>query len=139
MTKLYYVAPLIFEDLSSPITAGQNKFRLRAPYDGEILGSRAGPRITGHIQDAGSGAGSATEVQIRNVTTGREYLTTAAEFRVDDADANGRAVLAGGVLGMSPTFRGGDILALDVEAVPTGADSVQAAIYVTCGFWREVD
>lgn len=139
MPKLYYVGDLFFEDPGNPITVGDAKFRVEVPFDGEILGARNGPVINGHIGDAGTGAGTSTDVQIRNVTTSRDYLSTVASFQVDQADANGRAILSGGVLKTEPTFHQGDVLAMDIDAVPSGADSAQAQVWVTCGFWRSVD
>ncbi|MDP2727239.1 MAG: hypothetical protein Q8P59_06815 [Dehalococcoidia bacterium] len=139
MAKLYYIADLVFEDARNPLTVADAVFRAEAPFDGEILGSRNGPVVTGHIQNGGTGAGTYTEIQIRNTTTGRDYFTTAPRFNVDDEDTNGRAVLSGGVLGMEPTFKAGDILALDINAIPGGSNSAQAVIYLTCGYWRSVD
>lgn len=137
--KLYYVADLAFECSENPITVGDDKFRLTAPYDGEILGARTGPRIAGHIVNAGSGAGTSTDVQIRNVTRSRDYFDTLPAFEVDLADASGRATLSGGTLRNNPTFKQNDVLALDVDVVPGGADSAELVVYLTCGFYREVD
>ncbi len=139
MARHYYVADVCLECRESPIAVGDDKFRIRMPYDGEILGGRGAPRIAGWIKAAGTGASTYTEVQIRNVTQGRDYLTTKARFNVDDQDANGHAVLANGaVLSTQPTFRRDDVLALDVDAVPSGNDSAQAVLHITCGFWVEV-
>lgn len=138
MAKFYYAADLQFECLENNITVGDAKLRLKVPYDGEILGARNGPRITGHIQDAGTGAGTYTEIQIRNVTTGRSYFSTTPKFQVDDKDVNNRCILSGGVLSSEPTFRQNDVLALDIEGIPGGSDSAYATVFVTAGFWREV-
>jgi hypothetical protein len=137
--KLYYIAPLVFECQENPITLADDKFRLTVPYDGEILGALSGPAITGHIANAGTGAGSSTDIQISNVTTGRDYFATEPTFEVDDKDASGRALLSGGMLNGRPTFRQNDVLALDVDALPTNSDSAQMTITLLCGFWREVD
>ena len=139
MTKLYYVCDLALEDLSNPITVGDAKFRASMPFDGEILGNASGPRITGHIQNAGTGAGTSTDIQVRNVTTGRDYFSTLPAFEVDNKDANGRCILSGGVLRVEPTFRTADVLALDVDVIPGGANSAQAQVFLTVGMWREVD
>ncbi len=139
MARLYYVADLYFECHENPITVGDRKFVVRVQHDGEILGTRNGPRIAGHINDAGSGAGTSTDVQIRNATTSRDYFSTLPAFEVDDADANGRAILSGGVLKIEPTFKEGDELALDIDAVPTGEDSANVQVWLTCGFWRDVN
>jgi hypothetical protein len=137
--KLYYIAPLVFECQENPITLGDDKFRVTVPYDGEILGALSGPAISGHIVNAGTGAGSSTDIQISNVTTGRDYFATEPTFEVDDKDASGRALLSGGMLNGRPTFRQNDVLALDVDALPTNSDSAQMTITLLCGFWREVD
>lgn len=137
--KLYYISDVIFECKENPITVGDDKFQAKVPYDGEILGARNGPRITGHILDAGSGAGTATEIQIRNVNKSRDYFDTLPKFNVDDADASRRATLTNGTLRNNPKFNQNDYLALDVDDIPGGADSAQMIIALTCGFWREVD
>lgn len=129
----------MFVCTESPITVGDDKFQAKMPYDGEILGARNGPRIAGHILDAGSEAGTATEIQIRNVTKGRNYFDALPKFSVNDADASGRATLNGGTLRNNPTFRQGDYLALDVNVIPGSADSAQMVVWLTVGMWREVD
>lgn len=140
MAKLYYVQDLPFVVDSNPVVLGDAQCRRRVPYDGEILGNRTVPRIAGHIRDAGTGAGTATQIQIRNVTQGRDYFDTRPEFRVDDKDVNGHAVLASNaVLGTRPTFRQNDILALDVDGLPDGENSADFTVELTCGFWQEAD
>jgi hypothetical protein len=99
---------------------------------------RRGPRVSGHIATVGTGAGTSTDIQIRNATTGRDYFETEPAFEVDDA-VSGKAVLSGGTLKNNPTFRQGQTLALDIDAVPGGANSAEATIWLTCGFWREVE
>jgi len=137
--KLYYVADLEFALDEDPITTGDGKSLVECPFDGEILGARNGPLATGHIEDVGTGTGTYTEIQIRNTDTGRDYFTTKPRFNVDDGDVNGRAVLSGGVLRVEPTFKQGNLLALDVDSLPSGNDSARATVWLTCGFWRQVD
>ena len=136
--KLYYVADLEFQCLQDPITIGDGKFFVTVPFDGEILGARNAPKAKGVILNAGTGAGTVTQVQIHNVTQGRDYFTTVPYFRVDAKDANGRAPLEGGVLCLQPSFKSNDSLRLDIDGIPGGADSANGTIWVTCGFWREV-
>jgi len=137
--KQYFVAPVDFECLENPVTLGDAKTTKEQPYDGEILGSVNGPEASGDIQNAGTGAGTATQVQVRNVETTRDYFSTMPEYRVDDKDGNNRAVLHNGVLVNRPTFKAGQHLALDVNGLPGGSDSAQLALRLVCGFWREVD
>lgn len=137
--KLAYIQDLEFHLDEDPISVGNGKFLLAAPYEGRILGSRNGPRISGCIQNAGSGAGTSTHLQVRNVTTGRTYFDTQPEFRVDDADGNGRASLYPGTLKLEPVFSQGDVIALDVDGLPTGADSALGAVFLSCEFLRSVD
>ena len=138
MAKFYYIAPVEFSCPEDPITLGDSKFEAEMPWDGEILGAVTGPKIDGFILNAGTGAGSATQIQIRNVDTGRDYFTTMPEFRVDSKDAANRAPLEGGAIGVHPMFKGGEFLALDIDGLPTNADSAEAYLWLTCGFWREV-
>jgi hypothetical protein len=135
--KLYYIADLLFEDPSNPITVGNGKYRVEAPFDGELLGSRNGPRISGCILNAGTGAGTVTRIQIRNATKGHDYFDTGPEFRVDSKDTNNRAVIEGGLLSTKANFKAGDELYLDVDAIPGGSNSAQMQVWLTCGFWRE--
>lgn len=137
--KLAYVQDILFDLNFDPITVGDGKTFAVMQYEGRILGSRNGPRASGCIQTAGTGAGTQTTIQIRNTTTSRDYFDTRPAFRVDDADGNGRATLYQGTLKIEPTFAQGDVLALDVDAVPGGADSAYGSVYVTCEFLRSVD
>lgn len=139
MPKHYFIAPIDLYDDNSPITLGDAKMTKEQPYDGEILGSVNGPLASGDIQNAGTGAGTATQVQVRNVETSRDYFTTMLEYRVDDKDGNNRAALHNGVLGTRPTFKAGQHLALDVNGLPGGSDSAQMALRLICGYWQEVD
>lgn len=138
MAELYYVGCFQWQALQNPLTVGDGKFYLEAPFAGEFLGNRGAARISGCITDAGTGAGTYTEVQIRNVTQGRDYYTTTPKYRVDDADAGGRAMVSGGVLSTQPTFNAGDVLRLDVDGIPGGADSGGLTFEQMCGFRRTV-
>jgi len=137
--KLAYIQDVPFDLDENPITVGNGKFLATMQYEGRILGSRNGPRISGYIQDVGTGAGTETTLQVRNATTGRDYFDTQPAFRVDDADANNGATLYAGTLRIEPTFAQGDVLALDVDAVPGGADAALGTVYLTCEFLRAVD
>ncbi len=130
--KHYYVAEVKFECPENPITLGDNKFKSEMPYDFEVI------KATGCILQAGTGAGTDTEFQVRNETRGFDYYTTRPRFRVDDADVNGRAELVDGVLGTRVSGKQGDVLALDCDGLPGGADSSLATIWLLCGFWREM-
>lgn len=138
MAELYYVAPLEWQCLQNPITTGDGKFYVKAPFAGEFLGNRSGPRISGCITSAGTGAGTATQVQIYNVTQGRDMFTTLPRYDVDDADANGRALVSGGVLCLQPTFNQNDVLRLDIDGIPGGANSSGLTFEQVCGFRRTV-
>jgi len=127
-----YLAEIKFECREDPIALGDGKCLWPAPYDFEILG------IVGCILNAGTGAGSSTEFQIRNQTRSFDYYTTRPRFRVDDKDANNRAVLHNGILGTRTTGKQGDVLALDCDVLPGGSDSHEATLWLLCEFWREV-
>ena len=137
MAKLYYIAPVEFSCQESPVAVGTGKDFFQADFAGEILGGANDPCITGCITDAGTGA-DGTDIQIRNVTQARNYFPTASQFRVADKDTNGRAVLHKGTLSTQPSFRAGDVLALDVPALPGNSDSERLRVTLLCGFWREV-
>jgi hypothetical protein len=139
MAKLYYVAPLAWVCPENPITIGDNKFQVEMPYDGELLGNVDNPSAYGCIQQAGAGAGTETQFMLRVVEATRDLLTSPFQFRVDDADVNGRAPLVGGVLSTRPRFSAGQHIALDCDGLPGGANSSHAVVTVMCGFWREVE
>lgn len=139
MAKLYFVAPLEFEASENPITLGDNKFQAELPFDAEILGSAQSPAIEGCIQQAGAGAGTATQFQLRVVETNRNLLSTPVEFNVDDADGNGRAPLSSGQLTTRPRAQAGQHVAMDCDGLPGGANSSQAVVTVWCAFRYEVE
>lgn len=139
MAKVYYITEIVFECIENHITVGDSKCRFKMPCDGEILGNRNTPLITGSIQDTGTGAGTATVFQIRNVTQNKDYFSTKPEFRVNDKDGNNRALLAAtAVLGNYYQFKANDELALDVDTLPGGADSAYMQVMLTVGMWRSV-
>lgn len=111
------------------VTVADNKWRVQVPYGGEIL------KYGGWIQTLGTGAGTSTEVQVRNVSTtpDKDYFTVAPTFEVDSATK----LLEGGTLIASPTFRANDLLALDIDAISTGPADMD--IWLLCQFFREVD
>ncbi len=138
MPKLPYITDLEFVLNEDPITIGDGKFTIHnMPWDGRILSNRNGPLIRGWIQTAGTGAGTATQIQIRNATKGRDYFATEPEFAVDDADANGHASLSSGILGTFQGFNAGDDLVLDCDGVPTGGDSAKGIVWLTVEMYRE--
>src|SRR3990172_9886233 len=120
--KLFYITELAFQLLQDPITVADGKFFCDAPFDLEILGARGGHKVSGIILNAGTGAGTYTEIQLRNATQGnRDYFTTMPKFNVDSADANGRAPLEGGGLCLQPTAKANDRIWLDVDDIPGGS------------------
>lgn len=135
--KAYYVAPVYLYCEENPVTVGDQKDICEMPYDGEILGDVGGPKITGQIEAAGSGAAGVTSVQIRNVSTGYDYFSTLPAFEEADKDANGRALLTPGRLKARNSFRAGDRIAVDVDEIPGGSDSGAFWVRIECGFWRE--
>jgi len=136
--KLRYVSALNFQCKQDPITVADGKFFCDAPFDGEIMGARGGHKVRGIILEAGTGAGTYTEVQLRNATQSRDYFTTKPKFNVNSADANGRAPLEGGVLCLQPSFKAGDRIWLDVDDIPGGSDSAIAFVRAEVEMWREV-
>lgn len=134
MTVLnHYIAEIKFECSENPIVLGDGKCLWAAPCDFQIIS------VKGCILNAGTGAGTATQFQIRNQTKNLDYFSTRPEFRVDDKDANNRAELYNGVLNTRITGKKDDVLALDCDGLPGGSDSTFATLWLLCEFWREVD
>lgn len=138
MAKVYYVTELEFLCLQDHITVGDAKTYRRMPYDGEFLGNVLGPRVTGCIQDAGTGTGQTT-IQLRNSTRSKDYFTTRPGFKIADVDANNRALLSSdGVFAEDLKFKANDIIELDIDAIPSNSNSAICSIYAAVGLWREV-
>jgi len=91
------------------VAVGDNQFKVKAPFDGEIL------EHDGWLDILGGGAGTSTDVQIRNENTSVDYFATLPTFEVDSATKR----LEGGVLINSPTFKKDEWLVLDVDVVST--------------------
>lgn len=111
------------------VSTGDNKWKTVAPYDGEIL------EFGGYIRTLGSGAGTSTDVQIRNATTtpDRDYFSTKPTFEVDSTTN----LLEGGELITTPLFHERDTLCLDIDAISTNPADVE--VWVFCSFFKEVE
>jgi hypothetical protein len=111
--------------LPGTITTGDGKFYYEAPAAGKIA------KVDGFIQSLGSGAGQ-TRIQIHDATSGIDMLGTRGDFVV----ASGTKRLENQVLISDPSFIKGDILRLDVDAIPAGANSAWACIYLWVYMFR---
>lgn len=90
-------------------------FPIPAKYDGQILG------WFGSIPVLGSGAGTSTDFQLYNDTTGEAYFLVPPTFEVDAASN----VLEGGRIVNAPVFKAGQVLRGKIVAVSTNpADAV---------------
>ena len=126
IVKHYYVTLLYFHIIGT-VTVADNKWKIPdLPDDGEILG------YGGFINTLGSGAGTSTDIQIRNEETSRDYFDTKPTFEVDSATKK----LEGGDLIDSPTFKAGQTLVLDVDAVSTNPADVD--VWLLVGMHHEV-
>ncbi len=123
----YYISEVPFRLVGS-ITVADNKWKREMEFRGEILGYR------GYIKTLGTGAGTSTDIQIRNqnTTPDKDYFSTKPTFEVDSASN----LLEGGELIASPIFQAGDVLCLDVDAITTGP--ADAEVVLLCGFFREL-
>ena len=129
-TVQQYFTGLLYFHLLGTIAAGDGKWKVVAPLDGEIIG------FGGYIKTLGSGAGTGTDIQLRNETRSpeKDYFSSSLKPTFDvDAATN---ILQDGTLVANPTFRAGDILCLDVDSVSTNPGD--ADIWIVCSFTREV-
>ena len=104
---------------TNPLTTGDSKARWKAPAGGRIL------KVGGSITTLGTGTGQ-TRVQIHNATGPVDMLSTRGDFIV----ASATRLLENQVLIASPTFNKNDVLHLDIDSVPSGADSAYAHIWM---------
>ena len=65
--------------LVGTITTGDGKWPWEAPYAGRVI------QLKGTIKTIGSGAGTSTDFQLRNVTQAKDILATVGAFEVDSA------------------------------------------------------
>lgn len=108
--------------ISDTIATGDGKATWVAPYAGEFLD------IQGHIETLGTGAGTSTDVQIRNQTQTKDVLSTVGAFEVNSATN----LLEGQVINDSnAAFASGDVIDLDVDARASGNDAADLVIYAT--------
>ena len=98
------------------ITVADGKWSWKAPYAGEIIS------IGGYIQTLGAGAGTSTDIQLRNQTQAKDILSTVGAFEVDSATN----LLEGQVVNpTNATFAAGDVIDLDCDAVSTNPATAQ--------------
>jgi len=93
------------------ITVANGKWSWRAPYAGEVIS------VGGYITTLGSGAGTSTDIQLRNETdANKDILSTVGAFEVNSATnlLEGQVVSAA-----NATFAKNDVIDLDVDAVST--------------------
>jgi len=128
MIHQQFVIPL---ELKGTITtgdggAGTGKPRWKAPYAGNVEG------LEGWIKTLGSGAGTSTDIQLRNSTANpdRDILSTKGTFEVNSATN----LLEGQVVdAANAAFAAGDVIEVDVDAISTGP--ADATLYMAVGMF----
>jgi len=129
MATLYvpYYGQLRFK-VSGVVAVGDGQFRDVPPDDGEVI------TYGGFLETLGGGAGTSTDVQIRNAskTPDEDLFSVLPVFEVDTATGE----LEGGELIASPKFNAGDIFWLDADAISTAPANMH--VWLVCRFFREV-
>ena len=113
--------PLVLEMwYDGTLTTGDGKVKVTMPAGGRIL------KIEGWIHTLGTGSGQ-TRIQVSNGAT--DYLTTRGDFVV--ASASNLMESQALAVSPAPTFQRGEELELDVDDIPSGANSagLQVLIY----------
>jgi len=112
---------LLLTTLFAPgvLTVADGVVKWIAPAGGRILW------VSGTIYILGTGAGG-TQIQVSNGAT--DYLTTPGDFVV----ASGTRLMENQVVAPDAYFDRGDIIEIDVDAIPAGADSSTVSIYIYC-------
>lgn len=116
ITPVVGILPFEFS-IRNVITVGDDKWKVMALAAGEFTD------VDGFIKTLGTGAGG-TKIQLRNETQGRDYLGPRGDFVV----AGGNHVLQNQTLVDDASFLGGDIIALDVDAIPANSDSADFVV-----------
>ena len=107
--------------LIGTITTGDGKWSWRAPYAGEFTA------VGGYIKTLGTGAGTSTDIQIRNETdSNKDLLSTIGAFEVNSATN----LLEAQVINVTnASFAANDVIDLDVDAISTSpADAIIWAV-----------
>lgn len=114
------------------LTAANDKWPVEMPEDFEIIQDSFG----GSQGTLGSGAGTHTQIQLRNATKtpDLDYFSTRPTIEVD---SNTRRV-EGGELISDARGSKGDIVWLDLDAVPGGGSPANLEFWVLCRFTRKV-
>ncbi len=127
MATLYttHIARVYFHVFGT-LTTGDDQWVSQMPWDFEIL------EFGGFIQTLGSGAGTSTDIQLKNQTTNVDYFEVKPTIEVDSATG----LVQGGQLISTPTGRKNEALALDIDAISTNPANLD--FWVDCRFFVEV-
>ena len=110
------------------ITVADGKWPKRMPYAGEVVS------VGGAIKTLGTGAGSSTDIQLRNETQAKDILSTVGAFEVDAATN----ILQAAVVNQANcSFAKNDVVDLDVDIICTNADSADAVIDVVVMYFMD--
>ena len=102
------------------ITVADNKWPWEAPYAGRVI------QLKGTIKTLGSGAGTSTDFQLRNVTQAKDILSTVGAFEVNSATNR----LEGQVVNFTNcSFVAADVITPDCDAISTNPADV--VLYMT--------
>ena len=108
-------------NLDGTITTGDGKLSWKAPYAGELIA------VGGDITTLGSGAGTSTDVQVRNSTQAKDMLSTVGAFEVNSAT---NLLEAAVVNQANCAFAKNDVLMMDVDAISTGPANARIRLFV---------
>lgn len=98
---------------------GDGKWSKKMAYAGEFVS------VGGGIKTLGTGAGSSTDIQLRNETQAKDVLSTVGAFEVDSATN----LLEAAVVNQATcSFAKDDVVDLDVDAHATNDDAADAVI-----------
>lgn len=103
--------------VSGTITTGDGKATFTVPAAGQVY------YVEGIIGNKGTGTGQ-TRIQVRK-SPATDFLSTPGDFTV-----GGNNRLINQVLIASPTFVANDVINIDVDTIPSGADSADMQIFV---------
>lgn len=96
--------------LPGAIIVADNQWPKRMPYAGEFIA------VGGTIKTLGGGAGTSTDIQLRNITQAKDILSTLGAFEVD----SGTNLLEGAVVDQATcSFAKDDVVTCDVDEVST--------------------
>lgn len=110
--------------VASVFSTGDAKKQYKVPCDCMLM-----EPVTACLQTLGSSAGS-TKVMIRNTTDGKDMLTSAISLGTHATNYSAEGELVGATSQATLRLDDGDVIAIDIDSVSTGATEKDLSVYL---------